>query len=706
MEGDRKDQPSPQADNAQGGAESTGASSDTTTDGPRRKRRRRRRKKKPRADPAVAAAGEGATDSSPPPAPAPSSSPSPPDEPAGTDPGWQTLAAGLLSHLDERQVPCKVDGCVNTWTWTAQEQMQAFGQPPPKRMCGEHRAKFTTLEDREVPCANPGCERTWTWPKKAQANQLQRSGSDTPPRKTCPQCTTEERELTDTPAPCRVEGCTRTWLWTRDAQLKHRTWARRHAEDGGASRDKRSGGKRRGRRRRRQVVDVHQPPPRMCAPCRDKLSRLTDREVPCKVHGCTRNAVMDRDAQLRAWAKLGTEDLDAHGPPVRRMCETCRDFCRNHPDREVKCGRPGCDKTWTYKTGAQLQDFLAGRRHDPIRLCPECSKGGIAETAALLEGMPEGMEVMPCVVPLCEGVWFYQAGVTEVAATGWVELPLDRMQTHGPEDAEVVIVEVADFPTLYAVVGRIEERLDALRSRGRSCSVCPTGGGWSLTESGDGYAPGVFCPTSHQPAVRSGRADIGNTAKSVITRESESGRYRGPIADVILCAARGDFEHLPEAAIGVIGSAECIDAGHLGRDRRCQRHGPGSDDDTRRNRAVFFDEGTGPLPERERDHIGGCVIADSADFEIIDQGAEASAHRNIVNLTRCGIEVCLRSRERFQTGCNSLVFGDHRLGRGHVLRRKFAVEIGAETDIEIFQGISHDSLSFLQPWPAPCRAGS
>jgi len=354
-------------------------------------------------------------------------------------PALQTLAAGLFSHLDDRQIPCKVDGCENTWAWTAQEQIQAFGQPPPRRMCAEHAAVIGGVADREVPCANPGCERTWTWPKGAQLAQLQRSGSAEPPRKVCPECTKEERDLADREVPCRVEGCARTWTWSRDAQLKHRTWARRFAEEeaaggGGAERgddhgsrhapasERGPGGKR--RRRRKQRANVHEPPPRMCLPCREKAAVIVEREVPCKVHGCTRNSVLDRESQLRAWAKLGTLDVNVEASQARRMCESCREFCRTHPDRPVPCGRPGCDKTWLYKTGAQLQDSLAGRRQDPIRLCDECARGGLVGLAV---GAPEGAEVMPCVVPLCDGVWFYREGETEVARTSSEELPLDRM---------------------------------------------------------------------------------------------------------------------------------------------------------------------------------------------------------------------------------------------------------------------------------------
>ena len=143
-----------------------------------------------------------------------------------------------------------------------------------------------------------------------------------------------------------------------------------------------------------------------------------------------------------AWAATGTTDIDADVPMPKRMCEVCREFCRLHGDREVACGRPGCDKTWTYKTGAQLQDSLAGRRQDPIRLCDECARGGLVGLAV---GAPEGSEVMPCVVPLCDGVWFYREGETEVSRLPSEALPLDRMcdRCRGERGAEPRMVAAA-----------------------------------------------------------------------------------------------------------------------------------------------------------------------------------------------------------------------------------------------------------------------
>ncbi len=149
----------------------------------------------------------------------------------------------------------------------------------------------------------------------------------------------------------------------------------------------------------------------MCSCCSQKVSKSEVRELPCKVHGCTRTWRWDRASQLRAWAALGTDDLSAEPHPPRRMCDTCRDFCRSHQDLKIPCGRPGCENTWTHKVGAQLQSALAGRNQEPMRLCDECSRGGfIASLQAEGQELPEGAERMPCVVAGCDGSWVWFPG--------------------------------------------------------------------------------------------------------------------------------------------------------------------------------------------------------------------------------------------------------------------------------------------------------
>jgi len=360
-------------------------------------------------------------------------------------------------------VQCKVEGCTRTWTWTAAEQIEAFGQPPPKRMCAEHHTAMHTIEDREVRCSNPWCERTWTWTKaaqlghgKGQANRPP-GKSDATPQRTCDHCQREERELTDAEIPCRVDGCTHTWTWTRDAQVKHRTWLR-HQPPGGAPEGSRGGKRRRGRGNRNNSGrgGIDGPAPRMCESCRQRLNALVDRETSCKVHGCTRTAIIDRESQLRAWALAGDQPLSELALP-KRMCDVCREFCRLHHDREVACGRPPdaegnrCDRTWTYKTGAQLQAFLAGRFEDPLRLCATCIASGHAHLADLDAEAEVGYETMPCIVPQCEGIWHYAPSM-EIGPCNDGDRPLDRMcnacrTERGAEPRTPVRAEIDDDTT-------------------------------------------------------------------------------------------------------------------------------------------------------------------------------------------------------------------------------------------------------------------
>jgi hypothetical protein len=274
----------------------------------------------------------------------------------------------LLSHIDDREIPCAVEGCDNAWTWTADEQIRSYGQAPPKRKCAECAA----VEDREVPCA--------------------------------------------------IDACVRTWVWTAQAQTKHRAWMRRQP-----ARDS---------KRRKGRLDA---PRRKCDLCHAKLSVIVERDAVCKVHGCTRTVRIDKDSQLRAWAAMRTDDLDAEPVLPKKMCDVCREFCRTHQDRDVQCGRPGCDRTWTYKTGAQLQAFLAGRFEDPIRLACEGSDCDLirAEVAQLAQnaglvgdgeesGIEPDAEIMPCVVPGCERSWIWRPGM-KIAPCNDGDQPVDRM---------------------------------------------------------------------------------------------------------------------------------------------------------------------------------------------------------------------------------------------------------------------------------------
>jgi hypothetical protein len=387
------------------------------------------------------------------------------------------LKAGLFASVADKDMPCRVDGCGNTWPWSGVDQMKNLGQPPPQRMCDEHLADFNALADQEVPCRNPGCSNTWTWKRGAQLYLLQKTEKLKPPSRLCSDCFGQEKSLADVEIGCRVSSCDRTWTWTRDAQVKHRAWVRRlqakiqseeeaearpereakeipaqasaePAPDGAAEQKTAEGEasegealpteakppeapavpqkkKRRNRKKKRRKVPEG-PPEKMCQICAAKFSRLEPIELPCKVHGCTRTATWSRDAQLRAWSAMHTEDIEVQPTPPKRMCNICRDFCRLESDKQVPCGRPGCENTWTWKTGAQLQAQLAEKKHDPIRLCDSCAKGEFLVAGAAGGQLVAGAEVMPCVVTGCEGAWTYLPGM-ELSPSREGEEPPDRM---------------------------------------------------------------------------------------------------------------------------------------------------------------------------------------------------------------------------------------------------------------------------------------
>lgn len=476
----------------------------------------------------------------------------------------QPLTAGLFAGVADREMPCRIAGCTNTWTWYGTQQIRSLGKPPPKRMCTEHLAQFEGIADRQMPCRNSWCENTWLWTRGAQLYQREKQGKLKAPHRLCESCFGEEKGTEDSNLPCKIPECENTWLWTRQAQLRHRAWVRRQqakqeaedreeaatdvaaeaasepvtaepandapsaeptsegspaeasgepapvdaaapaeaeaspaeaapaeaphagapAEAGSesvepaeasseaasdeatsdssseppnhlsgessesgvsgesgergdsgqshetASDAKPADGKRKRKRKRKRRRKIHDgPPEKLCERCFERLGHLEPIPVPCKVHGCTNTWSWEREGQLRAWARLDKQDEVTELPqPPRRMCHPCFEFVRAHTDRAVDCGRPDCDKTWTYKVGAQLQDFLAGRTQDPIRLCDSCARSQFTIRSASGVQLPEGAEVMPCQVSGCAESWVYVPGMDLAPADpDAAEPPIDRM---------------------------------------------------------------------------------------------------------------------------------------------------------------------------------------------------------------------------------------------------------------------------------------
>src|SRR5262249_20933292 len=132
---------------------------------------------------------------------------------------------------EDRQVPCRLRGCTETWTWGARAQAQAAegtteDPAPPKRLCESCEGIMRMLGDQAVSCRVRGCANQWTWTRWSQleAHRAQSAkGSEarvSAPARMCEQCVTRISELKDEDRPCRVRGCKNKWIFNARAQLE------------------------------------------------------------------------------------------------------------------------------------------------------------------------------------------------------------------------------------------------------------------------------------------------------------------------------------------------------------------------------------------------------------------------------------------------------------------------------------------------------
>lgn len=321
--------------------------------------------------------------------------------------------------MTDQEVKCKVGSCKRTWTWTADAQRRHYA------WVARQQAKTDTATD-----AIGFVDAT---PDRASA--VVGEASSTTPEVTADsvaEAVASQELVSSGPdgAPSSSEAATALAIHPAATDSAATSTGADESASAPPAGERRK--KKRKSKRQRKAKPIDGPPERMCSVCSEKASKLKSIELPCKVHGCSRTFEWDRASQLRAWASVATtgDSGEATSPAVpKRMCTTCREFCRVHPDRAIKCGRPECASTWTYKTGAQLQAFLAGKLEDPIKLCDECAKGQFlamaAERAKAAERVGQG-EVMPCVVVGCEGSWLYMPGMTLTPAADG-QYPADRM---------------------------------------------------------------------------------------------------------------------------------------------------------------------------------------------------------------------------------------------------------------------------------------
>ncbi|MBI4510326.1 MAG: hypothetical protein HY698_11885 [Deltaproteobacteria bacterium] len=264
---------------------------------------------------------------------------------------------GKARELSEREVPCRVRGCTNTWTWTGRAQLAAGIEPgseaaAPSRMCDSCNHAYRALEDTKLPCKVSGCTRSFTW-SRWQRLEAQVAGKKEPPERMCDECARALALLKDMEVPCRTDGCGETWIWKRGQQLE--MLAKGEVQAPAAS---------------PTAATAATAPQRMCPDCQSKYSKLKDLQVPCKRTGCTSAWTFKRGAQLERWIKHG-EHPDA--PPPQRLCEGCKKRLDEFKDREVPCKNEGCANTWTWTRFAQLQAKETGHEGTPpSHMCNEC----------------------------------------------------------------------------------------------------------------------------------------------------------------------------------------------------------------------------------------------------------------------------------------------------------------------------------------------
>ena len=248
----------------------------------------------------------------------------------------------LIDAVAEKEVPCKVPGCHNTWKLPAAQVVQSWTDEDfriPKKMCSSCHTELEKLSPLDAKCSTLDCEARLTISTYQQL-VLRRKGKPLEKENFfCPDCQNLLKETSDKEVPCRMKGCTHTWTWYASSQL-------------------RLGGKQKNA----------EPERRLCNSCFSTLKTFSSKQIPCKVKGCTREWNLDRMTQLE-WKLQGKSE-------TKRMCHDCSHHLKELTVREEPCIVQGCTHTWTWKPFAQLE-FERQAEQDPSlkkphRYCNRC----------------------------------------------------------------------------------------------------------------------------------------------------------------------------------------------------------------------------------------------------------------------------------------------------------------------------------------------
>jgi hypothetical protein len=237
-----------------------------------------------------------------------------------------------LASLEDKPVPCSVEGCQRASLFTRRTQLLA-GAPdvevtPAPTMCGQCAAVYEKIKDRQVNCGINACKNKWSWSKDEQIRAYAQGLPNEPPRRMCEECKLAFGGIADREVRCRASGCKNTWTWSRSDQL-----------------DACLAGK-----------PAPKAPHRMCERCHGIYQTLKDVERPCRRAGCKGTWLDKRGAQLARAVRGKT------GDPYPQYCENCEKELGDLDDRQVPCKTDNCTGTWTWTKAAQL---AAGVRPQP-----------------------------------------------------------------------------------------------------------------------------------------------------------------------------------------------------------------------------------------------------------------------------------------------------------------------------------------------------
>ena len=204
-----------------------------------------------------------------------------------------------FAELKPIEVPCRIKGCKNTWTYNAYEQLEVLkstpeGQEPktPQKMCKSCLDFFNQAKDQEQPCANRGCDGKWVWTRAMQLGG-HLHGHDDPPYHICPTCQERLKTLAPKELPCCETGCQGTWTYEPAEQLKDellkRNPPRRHCA------------------KCQEFIKTHEPQTLHCEKCGNELNWSVQEQLMTE---------LGTFQKPRFCANCNTEELASMPPPA------------------------------------------------------------------------------------------------------------------------------------------------------------------------------------------------------------------------------------------------------------------------------------------------------------------------------------------------------------------------------------------------------